>query len=55
MAHTSRTLEVERPAAWQVGEQEDEGRWPVYKTVLFVVASSAALWGGIVASLAWLW
>lgn len=55
MAQTTETLEADRPVAWQVAERDAEERWPVHKTVLFVVASSALLWGGIFALIGWLW
>jgi hypothetical protein len=55
MAQTSRTAEVDRPAAWGVAERDGEERWPIHKSALFVVTSSAVLWGGIFALIAWLW
>lgn len=55
MAQSSRTLEIDRSAAWSRAERDEEGRWPVHKTALFVVTSSVLLWAGIFALFAWLW
>lgn len=55
MAQTTKTLEIERATAWEVEERDDEARWPLYKTAIFVVASSAVLWSGIFALVGWLW
>lgn len=55
MAQTGRTLELEQRATWAGAEQEEEARWPVYKTALFVVTSSIVLWGGLFALIGWLW
>ncbi len=55
MAQTGETLELERPTGFQAAARDEDERWPVYKTVLFVVTSSAILWGGIVAVIAWIW
>ncbi|MCS6879026.1 MAG: hypothetical protein RMK73_01290 [Geminicoccaceae bacterium] len=61
MAQNTETLELEAPG---IGEARDGGgyaideleeeRWPLYKTALFVVTSSALLWAGIVAFIGWL-
>lgn len=55
MVETSRTLGLDRPAAWSVAGQDEEERWPIHKTAIFVVGSSAVLWAGIFALIGWLW
>lgn len=55
MVQTSKALELDRPAAWSAAGQDEEARWPVHRTALFVVGTSAALWAGIFALIGWLW
>ncbi|MCS6778741.1 MAG: hypothetical protein NZ555_03435 [Geminicoccaceae bacterium] len=62
MARSTQALELDQPAGWQPQQDaawtseaaQEEERWPLYKTALFVIASSAALWGGIFALIGWL-
>lgn len=62
MARSTQALELDRAAEWQAREEaafaadaaNEEERWPLYKTALFVIVSSAALWGGIFALIGWL-
>ncbi len=55
MAQITNTVDVGRTTEWHSAERDDEVRWPLYKTALFVVASSALLWSGIFALVGWLW
>ncbi len=61
MAQPPSTLELERATHWPVGEESrwasedgEEERWPLYKTVIFLLTSSALLWSGIIAFVRWL-
>jgi|GEM_PF-6821047 len=55
MAQITKTLDVDGATECDTANRDDEARWPLYKTALFVLASSALLWSGIFALVGWLW